>query len=174
MEESINKLSAAGPIREAFGLKAGQLETYSPLTLAYIGDAFYELVIRTYVIEGGDAGPKVNSRRASSLAQAVTQARISRALEDMSAANSNAAAGTERSDAEQGFLTKEELDVMRRGRNATTAHSAKHASMSEYRHATGFEALIGYLYLAGRDERAIEIIKAGWQAADAEDIWKKK
>ena len=58
-------------------------------------------------------------------------------------------------------LTEEELQVFKRGRNANSATMAKHATMSDYRRATGFEALMGYLYLTGRTERILELAKKG-------------
>ena len=109
MEES---LSLSSRIRELFGLKEVDMKAYSPLTLAYIGDAAYELVIR--MIE---------------------------ALEPE--------------------LTEEELAIYKRGRNAKSYTSAKNASILDYRKATGLEALIGYLYLSGREERVLFLIKEG-------------
>ena len=58
-------------------------------------------------------------------------------------------------------LTEEEMQVFKRGRNANSATMAKHATMSDYRRATGFEALMGYLYLTGRTERILELVKKG-------------
>ena len=58
-------------------------------------------------------------------------------------------------------LTEEEMQVFKRGRNANSATMAKHATMSDYRRATGFEALMGYLYLTGRTERILELAKKG-------------
>lgn len=66
-------------------------------------------------------------------------------------------------------LSEEELDVFRRGRNASSHSKAKHASLSEYKKATGFEAIIGYLYLKGDNGRLKEIIKQVLSLAEDED-----
>ena len=65
-------------------------------------------------------------------------------------------------------LSEEELAVFRRGRNAKPEHSAKNASSREYHLATGLEALLGYLYLSGQSDRALELIKAGMPYAGNE------
>jgi len=62
------------------------------------------------------------------------------------------------------LLTEEERDIYRRGRNANSATMAKNASMQEYRKATGFEAVIGYLYLTGQEERLIKLVKQGLES----------
>ena len=130
-------------IREGFGLNERAAKSYSPLTLAYIGDSVYELVLRTVVVEGGDRPPKELHRAGAALAKAQTQARMITAL--------------------QPILTEEERAVYKRGRNAHPATTAKHASTGDYRRATGFEALMGYLYLSGQEERLIELIRIGWE-----------
>ena len=61
----------------------------------------------------------------------------------------------------EGFLTEEEADIYRRGRNAKSPTMAKNATMSDYRKATGFEALMGYLYLKDEFERIVELVKKG-------------
>ena len=60
-------------------------------------------------------------------------------------------------------LTEEELSYFKRGRNAKTVSMAKHATMHDYRHATGFEALMGYLYLTDQMKRMIDLIKIGME-----------
>ena len=98
-------------LKELFELKDRDLRTYSPLTLAYIGDGVYELVIRTILLEPD--------------------------------------------------LTEEELAVYKRGRNAHSPTMAKHATMADYRRATGFEALMGYLYLKEDYSRIVELVRKG-------------
>ncbi len=129
--------------REIFGLQEPDIRTYSPLTLAYIGDAVYELVIRTILVERGNAQVNKLHQRASKLVKASAQSEIIEKLKP--------------------FLTEEEMGVFKRGRNAKSYTMAKNATMSDYRRATGFEALIGYLYLTQRWERMLELIKLGIQ-----------
>ena len=138
MEES---LSHSSRIRELFGLKEVDMKAYSPLTLAYIGDAAYELVIRTMVVEKGNRQASQLHRLTTSYVKAQAQAAMIEALEPE--------------------LTEEELAIYKRGRNAKSYTSAKNASILDYRKATGLEALIGYLYLSGREERVLFLIKEG-------------
>ena len=135
MEESITIL---GAIKREFDCKETDLRTYSPLTLAYIGDAIYDLVIRTIVVERGNKSANNLHKKAVTYVNARVQARMIDALESE--------------------LTEEETAVYHRGRNAKSYTAAKNASVIEYRKATGFEALIGYLYLQGQQERMLFLI----------------
>lgn len=126
---------------EAFHLEEKDLRTYSPLTLAYIGDGVYELVIRTVLVKKGNCPVNQLHRKASSLVKAGTQSSMMEVIEPM--------------------LTEEEHSVYRRGRNAHSPTMAKHATMADYRRATGFEALMGYLYLKDDFSRIIELVRAG-------------
>lgn len=128
-------------IREVFELKSVDADSYSPLTLAYIGDCVYELTIRTLLVNKGNAPVSKLNKKASELAKAPTQSRMISML------------------VENELLTEAELAVYRRGRNAKSFSTAKNATVSDYRRATGFEALIGWLYLKGESERALEVIK---------------
>ena len=114
----------------------------SPLVLAYIGDSIYDLVIKTYLLETKGNMPvnKLN-HYASHLLKAVTQSAMMEQIEPT--------------------LSKEEEAVYKRGRNAKSYTCAKNASVAEYRKATGFEALLGWLYLKGEFDRMMEIIKMG-------------
>lgn len=136
MEESITILEA---IKRDFACKEVDIRTYSPLTLAYIGDAIYDLVIRTIVVERGNSSVNKLHRKTVSYVNARVQARMIDALEEE--------------------LTEEEMAVYHRGRNAKSYTSAKNASVTEYRKATGMEALCGYLYLQGRQERMLYLIR---------------
>ena len=122
---------------------------YSPLTLAYIGDGIYEIVIRTVIVD--EANRQVNKihKAASNLVKAGTQAKMIHYIMD--------------------DLTDEELTIYKRGRNAKAVTRAKNASMSEYRTATGFEALMGWLYLTGQSERMMKLIKKSVTVFTAED-----
>ncbi|MCI8275207.1 MAG: ribonuclease III [Lachnospiraceae bacterium] len=115
------------------------IRTYSPLTLAFIGDAVFSLYIRANVVKKGNAAPGRLHEACSELVQARTQSRMIRGI--------------------LGELSEEERSVYRRGRNAQAPSRAKHASMSEYRHATGLEALFGYLYLTGKEARMEELVE---------------
>ena len=126
-------------IRDQFGLKKKDIRTYSPLTLAYIGDGIFDLIIRTIVVDKGNTSPNELHRHTSSIVKAHTQALMVEALEKE--------------------LTSEEYDVYRRGRNAKSVTTAKNASVADYRKATGFEALMGYLYLEDKFERAVFLTK---------------
>lgn len=130
-----------GLIAQRFQLGDADIRTYSPLALAYIGDGVYELVIRTILIGKGNCPVNKLHKRASALVRAGAQSEMMQALEPL--------------------LTPEEARIYKRGRNAHPATMAKHATMTEYRRATGFEALMGWLYLTERWERMMELIKTG-------------
>ena len=139
MEDGIG-YSLLKDILKTFQGKQKDIRTYSPLTLAFIGDAVFSLSIRTVVVKKGNAAPGKLHEACSELVQARTQSRMIRGILPE--------------------LSEEEKDVYRRGRNAQAPSRAKHATMSEYRHATGLEALFGYLYLAGRRERMRELVES--------------
>ena len=129
-----------------FGLEEQDIRTYSPLTLAYIGDAIFELVVRTVLVERKNTQAEKLHKAATKIVKAETQALMIEALKEE--------------------LTEEELAVYKRGRNAKAVTRAKNATMSEYRRATGFEALMGYLYLKGDMERMIKLIHLGVEKAE--------
>ena len=135
MEESITILDA---IKREFNCKETDLRTYSPLTLAYIGDAIYDLVIRTIVVERGNKSANNLHKKSVTYVNARVQAKMIDALEN--------------------DLTEEETAIYHRGRNAKSYTVAKNASIIEYRKATGLEALFGYLYLNGQQERLLYLI----------------
>ena len=129
-----------------FGVEEQDLRTYSPLTLAYIGDAIFELVVRTVLVERKNTQAEKLHKAATKIVKAETQALMIEAIKEE--------------------LTEEELAVYKRGRNAKAVTRAKNATMSEYRRATGFEALMGYLYLKGDIERLIELIHLAVEKAE--------
>lgn len=155
MEESVKKLtgqeisaaeddgagSVLRQIRAHFPGKRQDVRGYSPLTLAYIGDAVYDMVIRTLVVERANRPANALHRITVKYVSATAQAKMADAL-------------TER-------LTEEELAVFRRGKNAKPHTMAKNATAAEYLKATGFEALIGYLYLTDQMERLLSLVRAG-------------
>lgn len=130
-------------IKEQFGIKDVDIRTYSPLTLAYIGDGIFDIVIRSVVVGKGNTKASQLHKHTSSIVKAHTQAVMIEALEP--------------------HLTKEEVDIYRRGRNAKSPTMAKNATMADYRKATGLEALMGYLYLSDDFERVVELTKLGVQ-----------
>ena len=128
-------------LKELFELKDRDLRTYSPLTLAYIGDGVYELVIRTILVKKGNCPVNLLHKKASSLVKAGAQSKMMELLEP--------------------DLTEEELAVYKRGRNAHSPTMAKHYTMADYRRARGFEALMGYLYLKEDYSRIVELVRKG-------------
>ncbi|MDF2511059.1 MAG: hypothetical protein K0S04_925 [Herbinix sp.] len=143
MEEELRK-EASGQawsqyIKATFRLPETDIKTYSPLTLAFIGDSIYDLIIRTTVVESGNAPVNKLHKRASKMVQASAQADLYHTIKES--------------------LTEEETAIFKRGRNAKSFTSAKNAGVVEYRTATGLEALVGYLYLTDQMDRLMELIK---------------
>lgn len=136
MEKGINSY-----ILEKFGIEPKDIRSYSPLTLAYIGDGVYDLIIRSMIVGEGNMRVNELNHRASEIVKAHAQSELIGRL--------------------MPALTEEELAVYKRGRNAKSATVAKNATVVDYRRATGFEALIGYLYLQDRTERMMELILQG-------------
>lgn len=128
-------------ILAAFPGKKQDIRTYSPLTLAYIGDAVYDLIIRTVVVERANRPAQELHRSTVKYVSAGAQARIMQAL--------------------MSSLTEEEQAVYRRGKNAKPHTTAKNASHGDYMRATGFEAVIGYLYLTDDFDRVLELVRRG-------------
>lgn len=120
-------------------IRREDLKMYSPLVLAYVGDAVFELYIRTLLVSKGNASVHKLHKQSISYVKAKSQSNtIHRMLEDLSA---------------------EEQDVVRRGRNAKSGTIPKNADVTEYKYATGFESLIGYLYLKEDYPRLLELLK---------------
>ncbi len=109
----------------------------SPLTLAFIGDTVYDLLVREEVICNANRSANDLHTLAVKQVKAPAQAQAITAIMDE--------------------LTEEELAVFKRGRNAKTAHVAKNASTCDYHKATGLEAVMGYLYLSGKLQRIKEL-----------------
>jgi len=137
-------------IKETFQTTEINADQYSPLTLAYMGDCAYEIVIRTLLVKKANAPVDKLNRKASKLAKAETQSQMITAIQEQ--------------------LSEEELTMYKRGRNAKSYSSAKNASINDYRRATGFEALIGWLYLKGEFERMTQIIRMGFEAIGADIV----
>ena len=116
-----------------------EVNQMSPLTWAYVGDAVYELYIRTHLVNTTKLKPHKLHITSIQYVKAKAQANILKKIEDI--------------------LTIEEKEIVRRGRNTQTHHIAKNASVQDYMYSTAFEALIGYLYLTGQEERLFAILK---------------
>ena len=148
MEKSVNQLPDL--LTEQFQMEKQDIKLYSPLTLAYIGDGVYDLMIRTLVVERGNCPANKLHRRTSDIVKASSQAKmIERILP---------------------ILTEEETGIYRRGRNAKSYTVPKNATICEYQKATGLEALMGYLYLNGELERAVELLKMGLERGKENEI----
>lgn len=116
-----------------------EVQMMSPLIWAYIGDAVYELFIRTYLVNETKLKPHMLHIEAIKYVKANAQFKILKEIYDN--------------------LTEEEKDIVRRGRNTENHHIPKNATVEEYSYSTAFEALIGYLYLTKQDERLKEILE---------------
>lgn len=130
-------------------LKSQDPRQVSPLGLAYIGDAVYEVYVRSYVLERGNAAVNKLHKTATHYVSAKAQSRIIHAI--------------------LSCLTEEEQAVYKRGRNAHSNTSAKNADIVEYRHATGFEAVIGYLFIAGDYDRISCLVSLALEFIDSEN-----
>ena len=128
-------------IEEQFGFEQQDIRSFSPLTLAYLGDAVMEVVVRTVVIEQGNRPVNELHKISTSFVKAEAQAKMVLGLQEE--------------------FTEEERQIIRRGRNAKPYTTAKNASRADYHKATGFEALMGYLYLTGQAERMLLLVKKG-------------
>lgn len=148
LAENRGKDSLLLQIMGTFPGKRPDVRTYSPLALAYIGDAVYDLIIRTVVVERANRPSQELHRITVKYVSAGAQARMAQALADS--------------------LTEEEAAVYRRGRNSKPHTMAKNASAADYLKATGFEAVIGYLYLADRMDRILELVSMGIRLAGME------
>lgn len=142
---ALQKETETGSLLEMISLvfpgKKQDIRTYSALTLAYMGDVVYDLIIRTVIVGKGNRPVNDLHRLTVKYVSATAQAKIVQVLSES--------------------LTEEERTVYRRGKNAKPHTTAKNASISDYLKATGFEAVLGYLYLTDNMGRALELVKKG-------------
>jgi len=124
------------------------------LALAYMGDAVLEIYVRRHLLYNGKVRPNMLHREATKYVSAKGQAKVVHQL------------------MEDEFFTEEEYAVLKRGRNAKSGTIPKNTDVQTYRYSTGFEAILGYLYLANREERLEEIIKAALSII--ENSWRSK
>ncbi len=115
-----------------------EINLLSPLTWAYVGDCVYELYIRTNLVNQTNLKPHKLHIETIKHVKAQAQAKLLEEIQDK--------------------LTEEEKEIVRRGRNVQSHHLPKNANVQEYRYATAFEALIGYLYLSKNFKRLKEIL----------------
>lgn len=147
MDESV-KLGFHDYIETVLQLAEVDTNSYSPLVLAYIGDCVYDLIIKSMVISKGNKAVQKLHKETSSYVQASTQSAMMRAM--------------------QPCLTEKEHAIYKRGRNAKSVSPAKNQSITDYRRATGFEALIGYLYLEKEYARLMDLVKIGLDSLENE------
>ncbi len=148
MEESV-KFEFSNYIEEELGLQKVDAASYSPLVLAYIGDCIYDLIFKTIVIIKCICQVYMFHEERSRYVQASSQSLMMRRMQE--------------------HLTEEEHAVYRRGRNAKSVSPAKNQSITDYRRATGFEALLGYLYLNRQYKRIMDLVKIGLEHLESED-----
>lgn len=125
-------------LTDIFGNKFLSPKNYSALTLAYIGDCIYELYVRGYLIQKSDQKVNLLHKTSTRFVCAKAQAELYHKIKDM--------------------LSEDETAVFHRGRN-TKSHVPKNAVVSDYRIATGIEALFGYLYITGKKDRISELLQ---------------
>ena len=154
-EMNTDKLSShmIDEVLSSFRNRDGELSSVSPsqmspLVLAYIGDTVYDLFVRTMLVESTTLSAHGLHMRAAKLVCAAAQSRALLRIEQL--------------------LSEEEMSVFKRGRNAHMGSVPKNAEIIDYRRATGLEALMGYLYLLGRDERLSELMRAAFGNGDNE------
>ena len=154
MEGSVTLADFLEYYKKSMGLEPVDVRTYSPLVLAYIGDAVYELMIRSKVINHGSMQVNKMHKHSAALVKASAQAQLIKAMQEE--------------------LTEEELAAYKRGRNAKSATMAKHATMIDYRMATGLEALVGWLFLTEQYARLVELVSRGLVKAGLLEPWDEK
>lgn len=126
-------------IMDSGKLSASDVKMLNPLVLAYVGDSVYDTFVRTLLVSGGHGQVAKLHKMSIEFVKAKAQADILGEINEL--------------------LTPEEQDVVRRGRNTKSSTIPKNAYIQDYRYATGFEALIGFLYLTGQIDRLMEITK---------------
>ena len=131
-------------------IKESEARTLSPLVYAYVGDALYEIYIRYYIVSKYKV--KVNNmhKNSTKFVKASAQAQIVHALTD--------------------YFTEDEWKMIKKGRNHKTSTVAKNASITDYRYATGFECLLGYLFITKKYDRVEEIVIKAIEIIEEIDI----
>jgi ribonuclease-3 family protein len=143
MEESVDFLKY---FKDTFNIEQKKPESYSPLALAYIGDAIFDLMIRSMVVSKSNKQVEKYHKKVTSIVSAGAQAKMMKGIRDS--------------------LTEEEHAIYKRGRNANFNSKAKNATRSEYRNATAFEAVLGYLYLKEDYKRLVDVVQMGLEVLE--------
>ncbi len=125
-------------VAKDFEIKGNIVSDYSPLALAFIGDAVFEVYVRTFVLSKGNMPPHRLHIEAANFVKAKSQAIIMHSISEN--------------------LSEEEQEIARRGRNAKSGTIPKNADITDYKNATGLESLFGYLYLTGKTKRLKELM----------------
>lgn len=120
-------------------LMTSDVKMLNPLVLAYVGDSVYDTFVRTLLVSGGYGQVKKLHKMSIEFVRAKAQAETLARITEM--------------------LTADEQDIVRRGRNTKSSTVPKNADLTDYRYATGFEALVGFLYLTGQIDRLMEVIR---------------
>ena len=136
-------------IRDVLEIPEPETDSCSPLVLAYIGDCIYDLIIKSMVVGRGNKQVQRLHEETSSYVQASAQSQMMRTM--------------------QQHLTEEEHAIYHRGRNTRSVSAAKNQTITDYRRATGFEALLGYLFLKKRYARLMEIVKIGLDSLEKKE-----
>ncbi|QUH19855.1 Mini-ribonuclease 3 [Alkaliphilus sp. B6464] len=143
MDEFLNNIQENTKIKTE-----SEVRMMAPLVLAYVGDAIFEVFIRNYLVKEMNVSVNQYHKKATRYVRAKSQAEVVHALEPE--------------------LTEVEWTIVKRGRNQKSATVPKNANLTDYRYATGFEALLGYLFYIGEYSRlsllmnrAVEIINNG-------------
>ena len=134
--------------KDIFQIEHGDASGYSPLALAYIGDSIFDVMVRTIVVSRVNKQVNKYHKDVSRNVCATSQSLMMSAIHDR--------------------LTEEEQTIYKRGRNAHSYSKAKNASRADYRVATGFEALIGYLYLKEDFKRLSDVVKMALDVLEAD------
>ena len=127
-------------MKHLYVLRDIDVKQLNALALAYMGDAIYEKAVREHLLRSGRVRPNVLHREATRYVSAKAQAAVVKEM------------------MQSGFLTEEEEAIMRRGRNAKSGSVPKNTDVVTYNYSSGFEAVLGFLYLLGRTERTEEFI----------------
>ncbi|NLM13093.1 MAG: ribonuclease III [Epulopiscium sp.] len=149
MENDSNVQKILEGAHQSIEIKNIKPREYSPLVLAYIGDAVFELFIRTEIISRGNAPVNKLHQAVREYVKASAQANIYNKIKD--------------------YLTEEEEAIFKRGRNAKSSSVPKNADLLDYKHATGLEALCGYLYLDGQIDRLRYLINLAIEEQKVEE-----
>jgi ribonuclease-3 family protein len=142
IDDFFRKISSELPV------KPGDLSTYSPLALAYVGDAVFDLYIRTLILSRGNAPVHKLHKQSVAFVKAKAQSDIIHKLLDR--------------------LDPDEQDAVRRGRNAKSGTVPKNTDIADYKYATGFETLLGYLYIRQDFDRLMEVLRLSTEQSETD------